>query len=159
MDPLSLTTGVLALASTVFTIVSKTNSYLTSVRAASADAETFCAELALLKDILARLKGNLDDGTLPPSRFGNDSVLVVSLHACKNQLEEMLVRLESMARKRGRKLMWPFKKEECVENLEVVRNLARWLHFGLSVTGWYVLHVHAAKITNKTRLLTTVAVK
>ena len=79
MDPLSLATGVLALAGTVLTIVTKTNSYLTSVRAASEDARTFCAELALLKDILAQLKGNLDDGTLPPSRFGDDSVLVVSL--------------------------------------------------------------------------------
>lgn len=136
MDPLSITTGVLALAGTVLAIVTRTNSYLTSVRAASADAETFCAELALLKDILARLKGNLDDGTLPPSRFGDDSVLVVSLRACKNQLEEMRVRLESMVRKRGRKLMWPFKREECVKNLEVISNLARWLHFGLSVTGW-----------------------
>lgn len=136
MDPLSLTTGVLALAGTVLTIVTKTNSYLTSVRAASADAETFCTELALLKDILARLKGNLDDGTLPPSRFGDDSVLVVSLHACRNQLEVMRTRLEGMARKRGKKLMWLFKKEECAENLDVIRNLARWLHFGLSVTGW-----------------------
>ena len=136
MDPLSLTTGVLALAGTVLAIVTKTNSYLTSVRAASADADSFCTELALLKDILARLKGNLDDGTLPPSRFGNDSVLVVSLHACRNQLEVMRTRLESMAKKRGKKLMWPFKKEECVENLEVIRNLARWLHFALSVTGW-----------------------
>ena len=136
MDPLSLATGVLALAGTVLTIVTKTNSYLTSVRAASEDVRTFCAELALLKDILVQLKGNLDDGTLPPSRFGDDSVLVVSLNACKNQLEVMRVRLEGMATKRGKKLMWPFKKEECVENLEVIRNLARWLHFGLSVTGW-----------------------
>lgn len=136
MDPLSLATGVLALVGTVLTIVTKTNSYLTSVRAASEDARTFCAELSLLKDILAQLKGNLDDGTLPPSRFGDDSVLVVSLNACKNQLEVMRARLEDMATKRGKKLMWPFKKEECVENLEVIRNLARWLHFGLSVTGW-----------------------
>ena len=136
MDTVTGGTGVLALAGTVLAIVTKTNSYLTSVRAASADADSFCTELALLKDILARLKGNLDDGTLPPSRFGDDSVLVVSLHACRNQLEVMRTRLESMAKKRGKKLMWPFKKEECVENLEVIRNLARWLHFALSVTGW-----------------------
>jgi hypothetical protein len=136
MDPLSLTTGVLALAGTVLAIVTKTNSYLTDMRAASEDARTFCAELALLRDILARLKGNLDEGTLPPSRFGDDSVLVVSLNACKNQLEVIRARLEGMVTKRGKRLMWPFKKEECVENLEVIRNLARWLHFGLSVTGW-----------------------
>jgi hypothetical protein len=136
MDPLSLTTGVLALAGTVLAIVTKTNSYLIDMRAASEDARTFCAELALLRDILARLKGNLDEGTLPPSRFGDDSVLVVSLNACKNQLEVIRARLEGMVTKRGKRLMWPFKKEECVENLEVIRNLARWLHFGLSVTGW-----------------------
>ena len=59
------------------------------MRAASSDAETFCAELALLVDILARLKGNFDNGTLPPSRFGDDSFLVVSLPACKNQLKVM----------------------------------------------------------------------
>jgi len=135
MDPLSLATGVLALASTVLAIVTKTSSYLTSMRAASADAQTFCAELTLLKDILMRLTKNLDDGTLPPSRFGDDSVLVVSLHACRNQLEVMRERLEGLLTKRGKKLKWPFEKDECVENLEVIRNLARWLHFGLSVTG------------------------
>jgi hypothetical protein len=106
------------------------------VRAASEDVRTFCVELALLKDILARLKGSLDDGTLPPSRIGDDSVLVVSLHACKNQLEVMRVKLEAMVANRRRRLMWPFNREECVQNLEVIRNLARWLHFGLSVTGW-----------------------
>lgn len=136
MDPLSVATGVLALAGTVLTIVTKTNSYITGMRAASADADAFGTELALLKDILTRLKKNLDDGTLPPSRFGDDSILVVSLHACKNQLEAMQVRLECLVRQRRRRLMWPFNKEECVENLEVIRNLARWLHFGLSVTGW-----------------------
>lgn len=136
MDPISLATGVLALASTVLAIVTKTKSYLTDMRAASTDAEAFCAELALLKDILVRLKGNLDDGTFPPGRFGDDSVLVVSLQACKNKLELMRVRFEALATKREKKLMWPFKKEECVEDLEVIRNLARWLHFGLSVMGW-----------------------
>lgn len=135
MDPLSLTTGVLALAGTVLAIVTKTNSYLTSVRAASADAQTFCTELALLKDILTQLKSNLDDGTLLTGRFSDDSVLVVSLQACRNQLEVMRTKLEGLSAKRGKKLLWPFKKEECVENLEVIRNLARWLHFGLSVSG------------------------
>ena len=136
MDPLSLTTGVLALAGTVLTIVTKTNSYLTSVRAASADAQTFCTELALLKDILTQLKGNLDDGTLPTGRFSDDSVLVVSLHACRNQLEAMRARFEDLVKKRGKKLMWPFNKDECVKDLDMIRNSARWLHFGLSVTGW-----------------------
>jgi hypothetical protein len=135
MDPLSLVTGVLALAGTVLTIVTRTNAYVVGVRTASENARTFCAELALLKDILERLKGNLDDGTLPSSRFGKDSVLVVSLNACKNQLEVVRVKFEGLVANRRRKLMWPFNREECVENLEVIRNLARWLHFGLSVTG------------------------
>ena len=39
MDPLSIAAGVLALAGTVLTIVTKTNSYITGMRAASADAE------------------------------------------------------------------------------------------------------------------------
>jgi hypothetical protein len=136
MDPMSLATGVLALAGTVLAIATKTNSYLTSMRAASADADAFCAELALLKDILERLKGNLDNGKLPPGRFGDDSVLVVSLQACRNQLEAMRARFENLGTKRGKKLMWPFNKDECVKDLDVIRNAARWLHFGLSVTGW-----------------------
>jgi hypothetical protein len=135
MDPMSLATGVLALAGTVLAIVTKTNSYLADMRSASTDADAFCTELALLKDILARLKGNLDNGTLPPGRFGDDSVLVVSLHACKNQLEAMRARFEGLSTKRGKKLTWPFNKDECIKELEVIRNLARWLHFGLSVTG------------------------
>lgn len=136
MDPLSLAATVLGLAGTVLTVATTVYDLVASVRDAESDAQTFCAELDLLKSILVRLKGGLEDGTLPPCRFDKDSILVVSLQACKNQLEAMGAKLDGVSRKRLEKLSWHFKQKGHVKDLEVIRNVSNLLHFSLSVTGW-----------------------
>lgn len=78
----------------------------------------------------------LDNGTLPQDRFDKDSILVVSLRACKNQLDAMQTRFEVVSQSRRKKLLWPFDREEHVKNLEAIRNVSHLLHFSLSVTGW-----------------------
>ena len=136
MDPFSITAGVVSLVAIVSKCIKGTSNYAHTAAGAKKQAASMKEALAMLQDILERLRGRLEDrpSLIDQSSSSTDSPLGNTLKSCQSCIERVLNRLSQAqsASKASFVLRWPFDKRDYEETMTNIRMFAQWIQLSLS---------------------------
>jgi len=127
-DPLSITTGILAILQ-LSGIVTK---YLKDIKESSADRRRLCDEIRSSVCLLEMLKDRIEDAEDGPIWFHS----VASLNTLRGPLDQFKQALESLVSKlapntRFRKMTWPFDKIEIDATLNAIERCKSYFSLAL----------------------------
>jgi hypothetical protein len=140
MDPFTLATGLVGIASLALEVTQILHSYHSSVRSASKDAETLKIVVEALGSSSKQLSRFLEIDRGNQKHFNSTaSVLALTTTDCTSTLKELEKRLGG-SRKQGigktlEQLSWPFRKEQVQAIIENLRRYNQILQFSLSIDG------------------------
>ena len=135
-DPFSIAVGVTSLVALAAQTITVTHKYVQDVRQGKDRAEQLLQELNVLHFNLSRLDQLTKSNVETARQFDNTSVLVSSMHACRNRLDALYKRLSNRQTERQPRikvLKWPFELKEHREVIGELRAFTQSIQFALSI--------------------------
>ena len=136
MDPFSLAVGISGLVALTAQTLKLTHQYLHGIKHASGAASALATELQLLHNNLCRLDGFLRSDAAKRQSFDETSMLVSSTDACRTKMEALHEKLETAAKSRLNRALWPLNEKEHRQSVQEFRVVAQCIHFAMAIDEW-----------------------
>lgn len=150
MDPFSLATGLAGLVSLSLELFSRTSKYATNAAGAPQEIKELRIELQALAEVLKQLEQLLRSDSADDIEFAPDSALFMAKQNCEERLSKLFKKLRGKNSVQGdpvvhnertsllNRLVWPFQKEEIIENCTRLHECTQTFHFCLTIKNWLV---------------------
>lgn len=141
-DPLTISTGVaglLALAIDISTILKR---YISDVKDAKTEAGILLTEVSILNEVLERLVGLLRSEDVQEISFDETAILGSVITLCQTKVQDLYKKIGDLPTKEKisiKRVIWPFKKNECQQIAKELRRFTKTLEFSLVISNWFVL--------------------
>jgi site-specific recombinase len=145
MDLLSVSASVVGFLSLALEISRILKTYTSDVKSAPEEAHSLLTEVGTLCQVLDQVVRFLRKDF--KAHF-EASTLVLSINACRNQIEELYKRLEKLEtpdtsnnKVKGfiERMKWPLRKEDYQATLGNIHRFTHTFHFSLTISNWLVL--------------------
>ena len=142
IDPFSINVGVAGLVELAARTLSIIGKYAHDAKHGQETAQELLRELGVLHTNLRHLNNLLQTDGQAMGYFDDTSVLVSSVHACKNKLNFLHDKLSQDVigkRSSANMLVWPLKAKEHMQSISELRIFGQWIQMALTIDGCALL--------------------
>lgn len=143
MDPFSLTVGISGLVTLSASVLKLIQQYFHGIKHAG-DATS---ELQLVHNVLCRLDGFLRSDIANRQSFGDTSVLISSMSACRVKLDFLHKKLDAAAKSRLLRVLWPLNEKEHSQTVQELRVITQCIQFAMTIDECALLSKTSEEVT------------